>query len=210
MATRSTRSRAEWDAAVDRSAPVDDPSRLTQANVIGIVNEVERPARRRRLRRRRPAGRSAQALAAGRSQGLPPRVRLLLHGLRDRRRSRREDGRARPRGLRDGRRRQLPDAPHRDRDLDPGGPEADHRPARQRRLPAASADCRWPTARRRSATSSATGTRAGDACGPTVPIDFAKNAESLGALAIKASNAQELRDALQKARQQYNLRSNRT
>jgi 3D-(3,5/4)-trihydroxycyclohexane-1,2-dione acylhydrolase (decyclizing) len=40
----------------------------------------------------------------------------------------------------------------------------------------------------------------GLADGPTVPIDFAKNAESLGALAIKAGNAQELRDALQKAR----------
>jgi 3D-(3,5/4)-trihydroxycyclohexane-1,2-dione acylhydrolase (decyclizing) len=41
----------------------------------------------------------------------------------------------------------------------------------------------------------------GDACGPNVPIDFAKNAESLGALAVRAGNAQELRDALERARQ---------
>ncbi len=40
---------------------------------------------------------------------LPRRVRLLVHGLRDRRRPGREDGRARPRGHGDGRRRQLSD-----------------------------------------------------------------------------------------------------
>ena len=37
-------------------------------------------------------GRPAQAVAGARSEGLSPRVRLLVHGLRDRRRPRREDG----------------------------------------------------------------------------------------------------------------------
>ena len=51
--------------------------------------------RHRGLRRRRPAGRTAQALAGRRAGRLPPRIRLFLHGLRDRRRHRRQDGRAR-------------------------------------------------------------------------------------------------------------------
>ena len=41
----------------------------------------QRSARRRRLRGRRLAGRSAEALASGRSQGVPPGIRLLHHGL---------------------------------------------------------------------------------------------------------------------------------
>ena len=45
-----------------------------------------------RLRRRQPARRSAQALAAGATQGIPRRVRLLVHGLRDRGRPRRQAG----------------------------------------------------------------------------------------------------------------------
>ena len=49
-----------------------------------------RPARRGRVRRRRAARRAAQALAHARPARLPPRVRLLLHGLRDRRRAGRE------------------------------------------------------------------------------------------------------------------------
>ena len=48
-----------------------------------------RPTRRHRLRRRQPARRSAQAVARARSEAVSPRVRLLVHGLRDRRRPRR-------------------------------------------------------------------------------------------------------------------------
>ena len=48
---------------------------------------------------------------------LPPGIRLFLHGLRNRRRPRREAGAARARGDRAGRRRQLPDAELRDRHL---------------------------------------------------------------------------------------------
>ena len=77
--------------------------------VIGAVNRSRRRGRDRRLRRRRPAGRAAQALARGAAERLPPRVRLLDHGLRDRRRPRRQDGPPRPRGRGDARRRQLHD-----------------------------------------------------------------------------------------------------
>ena len=78
---------------------------LSQGEVIGAVNYVSRPRGRGGLRRRQPARRPAQALAHARAQGLPPRIRLLLHGLRDRRRPGRQDGRPGARGLRDGRRR---------------------------------------------------------------------------------------------------------
>ena len=54
------------------------------------------PAERRRgLRRRRPAGRTAQAVAGRRARRLPHGIRLFLHGLRDRRRARRQARRAR-------------------------------------------------------------------------------------------------------------------
>ena len=52
-----------------------------------------RSARRRGLRGRLDAGRLAQALANKGSQGLPRRVRLLLHGLRGGGRPRGQDGR---------------------------------------------------------------------------------------------------------------------
>ena len=54
-----------------------------------------RPDGRHRVRGRQSAGRSAQAVADARSEGLSPGVRLFLHGLRDRRRARRQDGGAR-------------------------------------------------------------------------------------------------------------------
>ena len=80
-----------------------------QSEVIGAVNRVAEPARRRGLRGGQHARRPAQAVAHARPEGLPRRVRLLVHGLRDRRRPGRQARRARPRGVRDGRRRLLPD-----------------------------------------------------------------------------------------------------
>ena len=84
------------------------------------------------------AGRPAQAVAHPRPQGLPRRVRLLLHGLRDRRRPRRQDGRARrrrgPRRRRDGRRRLLPDDVAGARHRRPGGRQADRGPRAEPRL----------------------------------------------------------------------------
>ena len=49
------------------------------------------------------------------AEAVPRGVRLLLHGLRDRRRARDQDGRSRARGVRAGRRRLLPDDGQRDR-----------------------------------------------------------------------------------------------
>ena len=59
-----------------------------QAEVIGAVNDAAGERGRRRLRRRLDARRPAQAVARARPrrQGLPRRVRLLVHGLRDPRR----------------------------------------------------------------------------------------------------------------------------
>ena len=77
-----------------------------------------------------PAG-VAQALAHVGARRLSHGVRLLVHGLRDRRRPGREDGAPRSRGHRDGGRRQLPDAQCRDRDLGGARPQARDRDPRQ-------------------------------------------------------------------------------
>ena len=77
---------------------------------------------------------------------LPHGIRLFLHGLRDRRRPRRQDGRPDARSHRDGRRRLLSDDEFRDRHLGDARPQADRRAARQPRLrlhqPAAAGDRR--------------------------------------------------------------------
>ncbi len=59
-----------------------------QSEVIGAVNRAAGPARRRGVRGGPHARRPAQAVAHARPEGLPRRVRLLVHGLRDRRRPR--------------------------------------------------------------------------------------------------------------------------
>ena len=129
--------RAEWEDAREQ---ILHPARragslLHQAEVIRVLNDALRAALRHRARRGRPARRPAQAVAQPGRRRLPLRVRLLLHGIRDRGRPGGEDGAPRPRGLRGGRRRQLPDAQPRDRHLAAGGPEDHRRPARQPRLP---------------------------------------------------------------------------
>ena len=78
--------------AVQRSA-ADSPSRDIVVCAAGTL-----PAELHKLWRTVDAGR------------LPHGVRLLVHGLRDRRRPRRQDGASRARSRRDARRRQLPDA----------------------------------------------------------------------------------------------------
>ncbi len=81
----------------------------------GADRDPRRAQRARRAGRRgRPGGREharrpADALARAGPEAVPRRVRLLLHGLRDRRRARREDGRPGTRGLRPRRRRVVPD-----------------------------------------------------------------------------------------------------
>ena len=68
-----------------------------------------RRARRGGAGGRQHARRPAAAVAGPGPEAVPRRVRLLLHGLRDRRRARHQDGRPEPRGVRAGRRRLLPD-----------------------------------------------------------------------------------------------------
>ena len=69
--------KAEWDAAVDGIRRRRGPGESDPGERDRHGQRRQRSARRRRLRRRRHAGRSAEALAAGRSQGVPPGVRLL-------------------------------------------------------------------------------------------------------------------------------------
>ena len=87
----------EWDDTVAAAYTASDDGAAAcspRARSSALVNDAVRPARRRGLRRRLDAGRPAQAVAHPRPQGLPRRIRLLLHGLRGRRRHRRPDGRA--------------------------------------------------------------------------------------------------------------------
>ena len=77
-----------------------------------------------------------------RAEHLSPRVRLLVHGLRDRRRPWGEDGGSVARGVRDGRRRLLPDDGAGDRHVRAGRLQADDRAARQSAATRASAACR--------------------------------------------------------------------
>lgn len=71
---------------------------------------------------------------SGRPRQLPHGLRLLVHGLRDRRRPGRQAGAARARSHRDGGRRLVPDDEFRDRHRGDAGQEAHHRRARQPRL----------------------------------------------------------------------------
>ena len=114
--------------------------------------------RRGGLRRGRLAGRAAQALEGQHGPRLPHGIRLFLHGLRDRRRARREDGRSEPRGHRDGGRRLLPDDEFRARHLGDAGAEAHRRAARQPRAMAASTACSARPAARASTTCCSTPT----------------------------------------------------
>ena len=131
--------RAQGRVGRDRHPPPRGRRRsratLGQSEVIGVVNDVV-------------GGQATVICAAGSlpgdllrlwrvdgSQGLPRRVRLLVHGLRDRRRPRRPPRRPRPRGRGHGRRRVVPDAQLGDRDRGGRGPEADDRGPRQPRLP---------------------------------------------------------------------------
>ena len=103
----------EWDDTVSAVYRVDDGAALNQNQVIGLANTLVRSARRGGVRSRLDARRSAQTLAYQGSQGLPRRVRLLLHGLRGGRRARGQDGRSQPRCVRHGGRRLLSDDGHR-------------------------------------------------------------------------------------------------
>ena len=134
-----------------------------EGEVIGAVQrsaDDSADARHRRLRGGHAAGRAAQAVAHGGARRLSRRIRLLVHGLRDRRRPRREDGAAGARGHRDGRRRQLSDDELRDRDLGDARREARSSSCSTTAATAASTGCSRPAAARRSTTCSPTACRA--------------------------------------------------
>ena len=147
-ARRSRPAARNW---LEAAAPRHRPDQHRAA--VGRAGDRRRPApllarHRRRQRRRRPARRTAQALAGRTARRLPHGIRLFLHGLRDRRRHRRQARHARPRRRRHGRRRLLPDDEFRDRHLGAARPEAHRRRPRQSRLrlhhPPAAGDRRRP------------------------------------------------------------------
>jgi hypothetical protein len=124
-----------WDATVDDLRRLRPNGALAQAEVIGIVNEA--------VGARRWSVNAAGSLPGDllklwrphRPEGLPPRVRLLLHGVRDPGRDRDQAGGARARGGGVRRRRQLPDDELRDRHRRGRGPGLHDRAGRQRGLP---------------------------------------------------------------------------
>ena len=162
---RATRLAGEWDDIVQRSHD------LHHEPLPGAVRGARcgQPAHprpgRRGVRGRLDAGRPAQDVAHPRPQGLPRRVRLLLHGLRDRRRARREDGGPRcrrgPRRRRHGGRRLLPDDVPGDRHRRAGGREADRGPGPEPRASPRSARSRSRSGRSASAPATATARRPG-------------------------------------------------
>ena len=100
---------------------------------------------RRGLRGGRPAGRVAQAVAGLAAGRLPRGIRLLVHGLRDRRRARGQDGPAGARGRGHGRRRQLHDAELRACDQRDAGPARSSWWCSTTTATAASTGCRMAT-----------------------------------------------------------------
>ena len=94
---------------VDEAYHLDHQPLPAQTEVLGALNEERRRPRRGRPGRRQHARRPADAVARQGPEAVPRGVRLLLHGLRDRRRARHQDGRAGAGGVRARRRRLLPD-----------------------------------------------------------------------------------------------------
>ena len=167
---------------------VQDAPTLAQAEVIGA-----RQRRRRRPRRRGQRGRVACPATCtgcgGRgSQGLPRGVRLLLHGLRGRRRVWASRWPTRPRRLRLRRRRLLPAVAQEIVDRGPGGPQDHGRAGATTTASPPSAPCRRPSARSASAPGTATATRARPARRRRLPVDLAANAASYGADVIRADD----------------------
>ena len=132
---------------------------------------------------------------AGAAERLPPGIRLLDHGLRDRRRPRRQDGPPRPRGRGDGRRRQLHDAELRARHLASCSARSSSWCCSTTAATAASTACRSRPAARASTTCS---TPPATWC-PRA-IDFAAHAAAMGATAEKVGSIAELEAALGRAR----------
>ena len=132
--SRASELYAEWNGSIDQRSGPTNAELPTYAHVVGAVNRLCRRARPGADRGRRHAGRAVHVLAGQAARHLRLRVRLLLHGLRDRRRLGCQDGRPVARRVRHGRRRQLPDDELRHLSLGADRPEADRRRLRQWRL----------------------------------------------------------------------------
>ncbi|CAG9194222.1 hypothetical protein BVI2075_20005 [Burkholderia vietnamiensis] len=125
---RADHARAAGHAAVrrggDRRGPRFGGGRRTR----------QRARRSGRVRGRHAAGRAAQAVAQRRAGQLSHGLRVLVHGLRNRRRPRREARAARARSDRDRRRRLVHDAQRGTRDVGDARPQDHRRDPRQPRL----------------------------------------------------------------------------
>ena len=153
---------AEWDATVERAYRPGPRAAAGPGRGDRRGQRGRRAARRGGLRRRLDARRPAQAVAHPRPEGLPRRVRLLLHGLRDRRRrSGVKTGRHPSREVFvHGRRRLVPDDGAGDRHRRAGG----HQAASWCwcRTTASPRSARCPSRSARSASAPATATAAAD------------------------------------------------
>ena len=132
--SNARKGKAEWQKAAAKVTAATNVALPSDAQVIGAVQRALGSGVIADQRLGRTARRVAQALAGRRTRLLSRRIWLLDHGLRDRRRSRHQDGQARPGSRRHARRRFLPDAEFGDRHLGDARPEAHHRAARQPRL----------------------------------------------------------------------------
>ncbi|MEZ4561548.1 MAG: 3D-(3,5/4)-trihydroxycyclohexane-1,2-dione acylhydrolase (decyclizing) [Thermomicrobiales bacterium] len=192
--------KAEWDAAVDSIRAVETPENLTQANVIGIVNEASGP-------------RDVVVCAAG---GMPgdllklasadPKGYHLEYGFScmgyDCRRSRRKRWPIPPARSLWMWATALPDVAHGDRTsleerqkiivvvVDNSGYQCIRNLQMSTGSPSYGNELRYRDP------------RTGILDGPYIPIDFAANAASLGAVAMRAESEAELREALERAKQE--------
>ena len=203
-ATRSTRHtrtasrqwKERWEQETDRiygsaARSADQPGRSRRRGHQSSVAS----AGRRGVRGRQPARRSAQTVAHAPAERVPPGVRLLVHGLRDRRRARREDGRSVARCVRDGRRRLVPDDVVGDRDVDSGRLQAQHHHARQSRIFEHRRTVAVHRVAAASAPTTARRTRTGQLDGEHVPVDFAALCAGLGARTVRARTREDLESA---------------
>ncbi len=184
---------AEWNKAVDAATRAAAGPADRRAGA-GRRQSRARQGRDGRVRRGRAARRAAQALALPGTRRLSRRVRLLLHGLRDRGRPRREDGGPRPHGRRARRRRQLPHDELRDRDL---GRERAIRSSSCSATTAASAASTGCSARPRARR---TTTCWKESFPAETPVDFVAHARALGADAAMVADVAALEAAVAKAR----------
>ena len=172
----------------------------------GTDRDPRRAQRARRAGRRgRPGGREharrpADALARAGPEAVPRRVRVLVHGLRDRRCAGRQDGRPGARGVRAGRRRLVPDDGPGDRHRGVrghqagAGDRAEPRVLLDRLAVGVLGSQRFGTYYRYRQEAS------GLLNGDKLPIDLAANVESLGAEVIRCKGMDEFREAVERVK----------